>query len=1235
MFHLRRLLLSLSELFVQIPQSLDITNLHVRGKLSACKRRGKFLGLAIFLLFLFAFTPMLLPPSGLNQAPAVDPFLGNLLPSTTPTSSTGPLSLQVSDPYPNLSFDLPLHIAEEPTTNRMLVGELGGRIQAFNLTANNPSKTLFLDISGRTWFEGESGLLSFAFHPSYPDSNYIYVFYQYDGGFPNYSRLSRFTVPVAGGVADPASELVLIQQSDDNANHNGGMLVFGNDGYLYVGMGDEGGRDDEYDNAQLLDKRLFSGILRIDVDRNPSRSHPIRRQPQLRGGSDRSFTANYMIPNDNPWQDVNGAFLEEFYAIGLRNPARMSLDHITGEIYIGDVGQEGREEINILASGANYEWPFREGSLTGPKSRPAQHYGTDTGPAFEYGHSNGSNCVIGGIRYRGTALPNLAGQYIFGDNGSSIIWSGLPSGGSIPATQLMQTTATSSTGLVAFGEDLSHNIYFINMGPPNLGKLYTFTNVSGPPGPQPPQFLSQLGIFRNLTSLEPDSFAIPYAQNVPFWSDGALKSRFMIVPNDGNPNTPSEQIGYESEGNWTFPFGTVFVKHFDLPIDESNPGLRRKLETRLMVHGTDGRYYGLSYRWLDNQADAVLLEGSRSDTIAINTANGPREVIWYYPSRSECLTCHKDVTGSVLGLKTAQLNGDLSYPSTGRTANQIKTLAHLGFFDQTPDTANLNSLSAFPDVQNTSVPLQDRAMAYLDANCGYCHNPNTGITAQFDARNLPSNDLTSLIYGPVTNNFGLAGGHVIVPGKEEQSVLLYRMASLRNGVAMPSLSKNRVDSVGLDLLRNWINSIPTGFDSNPNTPAIGQTINFPPIPNALTTDPAISLQATASSGLSISYTVEEGPASVLGNTLTLTGTPGYVVLLASQPGNASYNPAPAVRQKFFVAPPGYISGTGLSGEYFDNIDLTSLISTRLDSQIQFYWGSYSPINTLQYGSYSVRWRGEIEPPFDGVYTFSTNSDDGIRLWVNGQLLINQWQNQSLAEFSNTITLNALQRVEIQLEYFESSAYSEVELLWSHSQIAREVIPKAFLYPENLIFPLDLLKFEAYSLGDRVAIDWTVNETPEANLFIVEKSIDGLAFMEIDQQPYQEQKLSYKSWDLSPSIGSNLYRLKQIDVDGTVSYSHIEEVYMNQLIQDLRILIYPNPLDEQGVLSLDISAQSDREMMIECIDLRGKILVQKTISQTAGNQHYTLDLHTLSKGVYFIRLKDPSRNQAVVRRLLLQ
>src|SRR4030095_13702535 len=167
----------------------------------------------------------------------------------------------------------------------------------------------------------------------------------------------------------------------------------------------------QYDSAQRLNRGLFSGVLRIDVDQNPARSHPIRRQPRSGGtGSPPSYSANYFIPNDNPFLDPAGTILEEFWAIGLRSPHRMTLDRLTQTIWLGDVGQDRFEEVSTIVRRGNGQWPYREGFQTGPRSRPVVLLGVEQPPVYDYPHESGNNCVIGGYVYRGTRFPDISGK---------------------------------------------------------------------------------------------------------------------------------------------------------------------------------------------------------------------------------------------------------------------------------------------------------------------------------------------------------------------------------------------------------------------------------------------------------------------------------------------------------------------------------------------------------------------------------------------------------------------------------------------------------------------------------------------------------------------------------------------------------------------------------------------------------------------------------------------------------
>ena len=362
-------------------------------------RSYPFILLALSLGFV-GFLPFFTINHGLDNPAPVGGFVNDTFPSSTPGQGSGGwIAVQA---FPNLSFNDLIHLEGEPTTNRLIAAEHGGRLLAFNNDSASASTSIFLDISAQTHVYGESGLMGFTFHPRYGiDSNYVYVFYQYKaGGGQWYSRLSRFTVPSIPGPATVSSELVLMHLFDRKNNHNGGGIFFGNDSLLYLSIGDEGGGNNLYGHGQDIDHRLFGGVFRIDVDRDPANSHPILKQPDQINSGDNSFTANYYIPNSNPFQDPSGNTLEEFFAVGFRNPHRMTYDSPTDQIWLGDVGQNNREEVNLIVSGGNYQWPYKEGTQTGPKLQPSTLNGTEYVPVYEYPHSAGIS-VIGGYVYRG------------------------------------------------------------------------------------------------------------------------------------------------------------------------------------------------------------------------------------------------------------------------------------------------------------------------------------------------------------------------------------------------------------------------------------------------------------------------------------------------------------------------------------------------------------------------------------------------------------------------------------------------------------------------------------------------------------------------------------------------------------------------------------------------------------------------------------------------------------------
>ncbi len=776
---------------------------------------------------------------GLPNRSPIGPFLNSSLP---PAFSAGSGNYSVVSAFPNLTFEDPTFLISEPGTNRLLVCGRQGTIWIFNNDPAIASKTVFLSLTNRCQGYDDCGLLGMAFHPEFGRANstnrgFVYVYYQYNPTptnpgsnrvvwtIPTYNRLSRFTVPDGSLAADPGSELVLVNQFDQHLWHNGGALLFGLDGFLYWTDGDEGGLDDFYGNAQKINRGLFSGVLRIDVNQDPAKGHPIIRQP-LSGtnppaGWLPSFTANYYIPNDNPFVNPDGSVLEEFYAIGFRSPHRMTLDPPTGQIWLGDVGDSSREEVDIIVKGGNYQWAFGEGyNFPGPNLKPSPLIGIDSPPIWDYPHANANSCVIGGYVYRGTQFASdLGGLYIFGDDYSGRIWTLTNSTGTYPATVNylcnMPPGAGYSGGLSSFGLDQSNELYMCTMGVGN-GAIWKLGKITGPQAAPPPTVLSQVGVFTNLATLATAPGLIPYNVNCPLWSDGALKTRWLAVPSTNNPYTSNAQISFASTGEWSFPIGTVFVKHFELQTNDNDPTATKRLETRVLVAATNGAYYGLTYKWRPDYSDADLLTNSLNENISILTTNGgTRTQTWYYPSSQDCLICHNPNANYVLGAKTRQLNGNFTYPSTGVTDNQLRTLNSIGLFNPPLNEPDIPGYASLVSVTNAAAPLETRTRSYIDANCSLCHRPNSGIQSVFDARFDTPLTNQGIINGTVIANLGIAGAQVVVPGNLSRSIMHVRMDTIGT-YQMPPLGMNTIDSNAVAVIDAWILGLPpSGGSSNP------------------------------------------------------------------------------------------------------------------------------------------------------------------------------------------------------------------------------------------------------------------------------------------------------------------------------------------------------------------------------------------------------------------------------------
>jgi len=878
---------------------------------------------------------------------------------------------------------------------------------------NNTHKTQILDISNQCQGWDDAGLLSIAFHPDFATNGYIYIYYMWvapgtvvgspttrpTNGTTHKDRLARFTYNHGTGQIDPGSEQVLIDLVSNNFWHaGGGMFFHPTTGFLHLTFGD----DTNGGFTQQITNNFRSSVIRIDVNMTGgSVSHPIPKQPVSPAGSS---TANYYIPNDNPFVGTAGA-MEEIFCLGLRSPHTMTFDVASGRAFIGDVGEGTKEEISVVEPGEsalNFQWNRIEG-LNGDLTMP--YIGTNKRPIIDYGRGDGT-AVIGGRIYRAAEFASdLGGKYIFGDNVSGNVW--YLDESTTPKTKVFLCTVPEGNGLNSgsdyrgisfFGTDNDGEFYICQLGTTSA-QIYKLQRGGAAP-PSMPATLSATGLMSDTPNLVPSSSFIPYDVNTPLWSDNAHKSRWFAIPT-------GQTIGYAATGNYTFPQGSVWLKHFELPVDDNNPATRKRLETRVLVRDDQGGVYGVTYKWRNDGLDADIVNGSETQDITINgtsemglsltstdigaqvfdttttsmgtgyevtvrsgdiwnnsdnfrflhaqksgdfdarvrieslsaaaaytkagimarstldadsphvyamvfptnaarnnnngghelqyraTAGGGSAAIypqlphprvsfpqtwlrlkregntfihywsdngttwkeygrrtqtmpstiylgmattsnttgtatttrfhlnlqrtqtWFYPGKADCLQCHRQGSGLVLGQNTAQSNRNYDYAAalngTGSTVtdNQLRAWAHAGYFTAPPAEVDIPSLAKMRPLSDTAASAEVRMRSYLDSNCAHCHQTTGGgVHAFWDARYELSLAQTGIVNGFVGNTLGLTNTpKVLVPQSIERSIMHARMATATANHKMPPVAKSLVDQDAMTVLEQWINEV--------------------------------------------------------------------------------------------------------------------------------------------------------------------------------------------------------------------------------------------------------------------------------------------------------------------------------------------------------------------------------------------------------------------------------------------
>jgi glucose/arabinose dehydrogenase len=385
-----------------------------------------------------------------------------------PTPGPPACSSGISTPlaFPDLGFDSPVAMLQAPNdASRWFVVEQGGLIRAFENDPAADATADFVDLSSRVRFDGEAGLLGMAFHPDFATNGLVYLNFSELVGGQIRSVTAEFTSADGGQTLDPASERVLITAAKPAANHNGGNLAFGPDGFLYIGLGDGGGSGDPSENAQ--DRRSLLGkMLRIDVDARPGGA-----PYGIPGGANGNPSAA------NPLCNVNGTGAQdcpEIYALGFRNPWRWSFDRQNGDLWVGDVGQARFEEVDLVVRDGNYGWDTREGAhCFEPESGCTTTDLID--PLAEYGRDLGFS-ITGGYVYRGGQATEVAGRYVFGDFGGMIATLVDEGAAGFTIEQLVEGGCTppeapGALQVSSFAEDLDGELYVLDYGRGDIRRL--------------------------------------------------------------------------------------------------------------------------------------------------------------------------------------------------------------------------------------------------------------------------------------------------------------------------------------------------------------------------------------------------------------------------------------------------------------------------------------------------------------------------------------------------------------------------------------------------------------------------------------------------------------------------------------------------------------------------------------------------------------------------------------------
>jgi glucose/arabinose dehydrogenase len=736
-----------------------------------------------------------------------------------------PAPYRIRRAYPDLKISYPIFLAHQPGSDRLLVIHQpvpGGRshVARFRDDAKATALETLLTLDGTAY--------SLAFHPDFQHNGYFYVGCKGPATGPSAAKKAqviRYTMATKPPYqVDAKTAKVIVEWPSDG--HDGLGMGFGKDLLFYVTTGD--GTSDSDTNVVGQDmSTLLAKVLRIDVD------HPDPGK-------------GYSVPLDNPFVGHNGA-RPEIWALGLRNPWRLTVDQKTGHVWVGQNGQDLFEQAFLVEKGANYGWSVNEGSHP---FYPGRKRGPNfmTPPTIEHPHSE-FRSLTGGVVYYGARYPDLQGAYIYGDYSTGKIW-GMRHDGKKPLWHKELTDT--SLAITGFGTDSHGELLIVDYRGEGKGGFYALepTPKDLPPSTFPRR-LSESGLFKSVAGHVMQEGMIPYSVNAVLWSDGAAKKRWLYLQAD-------TKIDFTTSRGWNFPDLTTIVKSFYLEFEEGNPASRKWIETRFLTR-QDGEWFGYSYAWNDEQTEGTLVDAKGADRdFILQTPAGKHKQAWHYPSRPECMVCHSRAANYVLGLTELQFNKEHDYGTV--KDNQLRVLEHLGllrvnwyeeacgrlreearakgmseekandYVDQLCASRNqrrpvtASALLTIPpekhcrlvDPSDRTKDLGLRARSYLHSNCAQCHVEAGGGNAQMELEfTTPLDKMRIVNVKPVHDTYGIKDARLVSPGHPEKSILLHRISHRQAGF-MPPLATRHVDWAAVELLGEWIRQLGPAPERRPS-----------------------------------------------------------------------------------------------------------------------------------------------------------------------------------------------------------------------------------------------------------------------------------------------------------------------------------------------------------------------------------------------------------------------------------